>query len=150
MSLILERQAALRLTQGTVATMAGMPRGALALQANVREPDTRLLVDQVSQGWKAIAISGTLTVPLPAGYTSASRLLCYFRASGLCQIAVVSPGHATATHVIHASTVRDGLLCFSDTVTSLTVTNSTTAIKFSWLLILQPDITDADNFKEMI
>ena len=102
-----------------------------------------------SCGGGQLAASGSLTVPLPDGYTNASYLHVTIRCEGLIKIAIASPDHTTSNCLCQGSSTSPGMHQVVEHVNSITITNTsaTTAVKIGYALFTLPDISDEDEFR---
>lgn len=98
-----------------------------------------------STGDITLAASATQVLSLPVGYTSTHYLGILLACSQTVKAVIVSPDHATGTHLIKAGLAAEGFFSSQDSVTSLTITNTaataTTVRYFLWTYPL--DLSDA-------
>jgi hypothetical protein len=97
-----------------------------------------------------LGATSTFNVPLPAGYTNASRLFVIIRVqnAGVMKVSVVSPDHSNSAVLIgKASSANDAVHSFCNKVTSMALYNPMgAAVKFSIFMLEIPDLTDEDSF----
>jgi len=108
-----------------------------------------VIVSAHSLGGGQIVASGSLTVPLPNGYTNASYLHVTVIAEGLIRVKTTSPDHGSSTTLVQGSSTAPGMHQICEKVTTLTIENTSaaTAVKVSYLCVAMPDISDEDYFR---
>lgn len=106
--------------------------------------------DSISTGETTIAASGSQALPLPQGYASTQYLFIALSTNGAtAKVAVVSPDHTTSTHLVKCGTALEGVAIYMDTVTSITVTNTSgsATLTVRWFLAQYPeDLDDQDSW----
>lgn len=99
-----------------------------------------------------IAASGSLVLPLPSSYDTTNPLFVLFRCTGLAKLVTVDPDLGTSTSLCRPGLAADqnGLQCFTQRITSITVSNpsSTAAITIAYMMFEVPDLTLSSNWRQ--
>ena len=146
--MILSRKFAFSLYEGQLA--GDISDNSLIIDLSDSPDQRKVIVDSHSCGGGQIIANGSLTVPLPDGYTSASYLQATIITEGLIKVVVVSPDHATSTVLVQGSATSPGMHQICEKVTSITITENAkvaAAVRVAYACVQLPDISDEDSFR---
>jgi hypothetical protein len=147
-TIFLSRQIAASFYRGNIADINGAEMPEWNLNDVYAKYKLALGDGECTGGYIPLAASASTTLALPDDYTSASRLGVMILTSGNARVTVASPDHANSIAVLRGSGGAPGVFSVTDTVTSITIVNPTSAIIFvDYLLYKLPDLTDVDSYR---
>ncbi len=95
----------------------------------------------------------TFSVPLPGSYTSASRLSCCFRSTGICRLVIVDSVHGSSTVLLKGTEgltkgEHRGVIMWQGHITSISLqVPAGDPIQVDYVLWQIPDLTDPDSWQ---
>lgn len=120
----------------------------------VTDPNPRYIMrlaedGQFSSDITTMATSATFTIPLPQNYDTDEMLHVTITTSKTVKLTVVSATNGTSNVMIRAGTNQIGIYTFCGPVTSMLLTNSSSATStVRWFLFQMPDIDSEDGWRD--
>ena len=146
--MIFDRSFAAHLFDGNQATIPSTAPWQTIVRVGELYPPKQPIISSYSHGFRSMVAGATFTVPLPDGYAGTGYLQVFLRAlGGQCEVVTTTPA---STMLVHSTTTIPGDLCFTESLATLTVNNtSAVTVYVQYLVVLLPDISLEASFRGM-